>query len=491
MSEHATPGSPADEALRIDRLVDWICGLKLNRLPERAIEKAKDHLIDLLGVLIAGASQEDSARVARAYAEAQGGGGVSSLLGGDEAGLGPEAAAFAHAAAAHSLEMDDVHNASSLHPGVISIPPALALAESTAASGAQLIEAIIAAYDIVIRIGETARPSAVYRRGFHPTAVCGPFGAATAAGRLMKLKPEAMADALGLAWGFAAGNMSFENEGSWAKRLQVAGAAAAGVRAAHLAALGAVGPRRVFQPEGFFKSYSGEPDWAAWDRRSGEELRILETGIKPFACCRYNQGPIDGLLELRRLHGFNPEDVERIEIAIASTGLPLVALPAASKRRPANAVEAQFSLPYSAAVALVAGTAGPAQYREPWLSDPRVRRIAERVEAGSSPAIDRLFPRKWPTEIRLRLRGGDTLEYFSEDCLGDPEKPMSREALWAKFDSLTGPCLTPEARLELQAFLEDLERIPNAGQLMKVLRHGLGDHSPPSSRGPQIAIKSS
>lgn len=456
-----------------EALADWVVGFRLEHAGDDLREKAKDLLLDHLGVMLAGAAEEESARVAFEYAASLGGSGKARLFRRDAPAVSAEAAAFAHATAAHSIEMDDVHNASSLHPGVVSIPAAVALAEECGSTGRDLLQAIIAAYEIVLRVGEAAGPSALYRRGFHPTAVCGVFSSAAAAGKLMGLSARQMLHAFGLAWSFAAGNMSFQTEGSWAKRLQIGNTVRCGVQAARLASLGATGPSRVFERDGFFQSYSGEFHEEKLVGGLGDRLKLEEVGIKPFACCRYNQTPVDGLLELRAKHHLKPEEIERIDIEIASTGLPLVAVPADAKRRPAGSVEAQFSLYYSSAVALVAGAAGRDEYREPWLSDPRVLDLASRVHVGSNSEIDRKFPAKWGTKILLRTRAGQTIEHAADDCLGDPEKPLGRAGLIEKFRSLTRNALAPAARDRAVQCVMEIDQLSRADALNDAILAGL------------------
>ncbi len=450
-------------------LADWVCGFSLDGVPEKTSGAAKDLLLDYLGVLLGGIAAESSARIALEYAGRMGGPPEASLFIKNHPRVSAGAAAFAHATAAHSIEMDDVHNASSLHPGVAVNPTALAVAEASDRSGRELLEAIIAGYEIILRVGEAANPSALYRRGFHPTAVCGVFSSAASAGKLLRLTPAQMIHAFGLAWSFASGNMSFQTEGSWAKRLQIGNAARCGIQAARLAALGATGPSHVFEENGFFQAYGGEyyPEKLTTD--FGGKLKIAETGIKPFATCRYNQTPIDALLELRAEHRLNPDDVQRVDIEIASTGLPLVAIPAETKREPRTTEEAQFSIYHSAAVALVAGKAGVEEYREPWISDRRVRDLARRIHAAPSEAVDRLFPRKWAARVSVKLKDGKMIERFSEDCLGDPEKPMSHEKIAEKFNSLSSACIAAELRQAVVAFVKKMETKRQAADLAKLI----------------------
>lgn len=457
---------------RARTLADWVAAFRLGPdVPEsRAVS---DFVLDLLGVALAGGHRETSAHIALADAKEMAGRPDATLFLPATPRVPSESAAFAHGVAAHSIEMDDVHNGSSLHPGAVVIPAALAVAEERGRTGRDFLEAVAAGYEIALRVGEAAHPTRVYRQGFHPTAVCGIFGAAAAAGRLMGLDADGLVHAFGIAWSMAAGNMSWQTEGSLTKRLQVGNASRCGVHAARLAARGATGPAHVFEPHGFFHGYGGATELDGLTAGLGGRLKLHEVGIKPYACCRYNQAPVDGLLALRRQHKLRPNDVEAVDIAIASTGHPLVALPIEKKRRPGNQVEAQFSLPYSAAVALCAGAAGPDEYLEPWLTDAGVLELAGRVRVTSDPEIDAKFPGKWSVKIRIAARDGRSLEYSSDDCLGDPEMPLGAQRLADKFRALTKGALRPDAVEGVIARLRGIGDEARAGDVTRAVAGAL------------------
>ena len=228
----------------------------------------------------------------------------------------------------------------------------------------------------------------------------------------------------------------------------------------------------MLEAHGFFHSYAGGFDPAKLTDGLAAGVKVVETGVKPYACCRYSQTPLDGILELRATHGLRPEAIDRIRITIPSTGLPLVATPADRKRRPADSVEAQFSLPYSSAVALVTGAAGREEFRSPWLTDPRVLDLAQRVEVDSDPEIDRLFPAKWPARVSVLTRDGEDLQYYGEDCLGDPAKPLTRGQLIEKFKSLTSGTLSPECQDSIPALVHDIENEGRASTLTRRIVDG-------------------
>src|SRR5262249_58528669 len=186
-------------------------------------------------------------------------------------------------------------------------------------------------------------PEAHYRRGFHPTGTCGTFGAAAAVARLWGLEARPLARALGIAGSQAAGSMEFLADGAWTKRFHPGWAAHAGLHAAALAQGGFTGPATIL--DGRFGTVTGYSDAPRVDAlRAPGSPEILRTSVKPHACCRYMQGPIDALLELRAGHAIDPETVTRIEVGMLAAGWDIVCEPAARKRRPTSVVDAQFSL---------------------------------------------------------------------------------------------------------------------------------------------------
>src|SRR5205814_537741 len=270
---------------------------------------------------------------------------------------------------------------------------------------------------------------------------CGTFGAAAAAGSVRGRDAAAIAAALGIAGSQAAGSMEFLAGGSWTKRFQTGWAACAGLHAAALAQAGFSGPATILEGRfGFLHAYSDGATTAPLAAHEGYEL--MRTSVKPHACCRYMQGPIDAALALRAEHHIEPAEVERVEVGMLAAGFPIVWEPAEAKRRPASVVEAQFSLPFGVAVALARGAASPAEFAPACLHDPTVGALMERVVGVGDPALDAAFPRAWPCWVRITLRGRPPLEARVEHPRGDPESFLTPAELERKFRTLAprSPC---------------------------------------------------
>ena len=359
-----------------------------------------------------------------------------------------EYAALVAGVSAHALESDDTHQPSSSHPGSAVFPVALALAESTDADFEAFAEAVVAGYEVIARIGEAATAAGQYARGFHPTGTVGVFGAAVTAGRLLGLDAGQLRSALGVALSQSAGSMAFLDGGAWTKRLHPGWAAHAGIVAARLAALGYIGPLDpIAGRSGFLQAYTDTPEPGALTAGLGTaDLAVHTTSIKAYACCRYNQAPIDALLTLVRGHDLAPGDIARVRVGVLEAGWSIVAEPEAEKRRPTSIVDAQFSMPYAAAVAVLHRAAGTRQFRPDAIASPDAAAFMDRVECYRSERLEAIFPQHWPAEVEVELTDGRVLREYVEGAKGDPERPLSPAELEAKFADLTGRTLTPDGR---------------------------------------------
>ncbi|MBV9169249.1 MAG: MmgE/PrpD family protein [Chloroflexi bacterium] len=411
------------------------CGsLRWAELDEAVRQRTRELLLDLLGVTLGGSRVESSSGPREL---AQGAGDGQATLIGTRQTSSADWAALANGTAAHALELDDVTTESSLHPGVAIIPAALGLAEELDASPAAMLEAIVAGYEVTMRVGNALNPASAYARGFHPTGVAGAFGAAMAAGRLLDLDDERLTHALGIAGTLASGSLEYLSNGAWTKRLNAGWAAHAGIVAARLAGAGFTGPSTVFEGRlGALHAYTDEPYVERLVEDLGRPLQVMRVSIKPYACCRYNHGLIDCMLSLRGSFGL--DDVERIRLGVLSGGALLVADPIEQKRAPANVVDAQFSAPYASAVALVYGSGSLESYSTEKVADPRVRRLMSVTDCYRDASLDAVYPRQWPAAAEVVLRDGRRFSTRVEYALGEPENPVPLDALMSKFISLAG-----------------------------------------------------
>jgi 2-methylcitrate dehydratase PrpD len=415
-------------------LAEFCAGLAWDALDDEVRQRTLELLLDLLGVALIGARQPSSL-AARGAVLRLAGSGKANVVGTQQTASAVWAA-LANGTAAHAVELDDVTTESSLHPGVAVIPAAIALAQELQVPPKRLLEAIVAGYEVTMRVGNALNPASAYARGFHPTGVAGVFGATMAAAHLLELDTETRAVALGIAGTMASGSLEYLADGAWTKRLNAGWAGHAGITAATLAASGFSGPKSVFEGRlGVLHAYSDAalPDRLLADL--GNPLQVMRVSIKPYACCRYNHGLIDCMLALRQRVD-SLDEVERIRLGVLSGGALLVADPIEQKRAPVGIVDAQFSAPYAAAAALVFGAGDISVYEPSRLSDEGVRALMARTDCYRDASLDANYPKRWPAAAEIVLRSGEVLSARTEFAKGEPENPVSRDGLIAKFVSL-------------------------------------------------------
>ena len=425
-------------------LVEYCHAIGQRALPPDVKAYAKTLLLDYLGVAAAGAAMEEASHIAGQVMHAQGGAPEASVFGLVEK-LPAANAAFANGVSAHSIEMDDTHSAASSHPGVVVWSAALAVAEREGATGAGLLPAAAAGYEMACRAGYAAAPPSMYQRGFHPTSASGVFGAAVTAACLLNLSVEQMLNGIGIAGSFAAGNLEYLAQGTLTKRVQPGQAAQAGITAALLAQGGFTGPSTILEGEfGFLHAYSdaGRPELLV--SHLGQTWEILQTGIKAFGCCRYMQSPMEAALRAVQGQDWKPEEVQGIRVGLVSAGWGLVAEPIDGKYKPETRVDGQFSLPFGVATVLINGRGRVNEFRESQLCNPSILNLARKVTIYHDEALDRAYPALWPSWCEIDLSDGRSLRGRVNTTKGEPENPMTPAEVEAKFQSLATAFWTKE-----------------------------------------------
>ena len=449
-------------------LGNFAANLTYEDLSPEVVDWAKYLCLDFAGVTLNGSTTDSAKSVVNALQEL-GRSGPSAVVGTPHRVL-PEYASMANGTAFHSIEMDDVNNEASLHPGVVAYPTALSLADLAQVSGKDFITAVVAGYDVIVRLGRALKPAEHYGRGFHPTGTCGAFGAAAVAGRLLGLEGEPFLHALGIAGSQTAGSMEYLAQGAWTKRLHPGWASHSGTWAALLAKHGYIGPTTILEGrDGFLQGYSGDPDPSLVLKDLGEEYQITRTGIKPHSCCRYKQGPIDCLLDLKRTHGLESQDVEEVSVGVLSAGYKLVSAPEEAKANPKSVVDMQFSMPFGAAVALAYGRASLAEYAPGVQDRPEVRRILPLVKSVTDPELDAHFPKEFRAWAEVATTDGRRLRSDIRYPKGDPENALSWDEMKDKFRVLSGAVIGPERQQEIIDAVENLEHMDDVRQLAALL----------------------
>jgi 2-methylcitrate dehydratase PrpD len=436
------------------QLATRFTALSLNDIAPPSRHAVKRLLMDYLGVALAG-SQSESGEIARRFAKEHGAKPQARLIG-DTARVDSTVAAFANAISSHSIELDDIDVLALFHFSPPVYSAALAAAEYTGANGKQLLTALAAGCEMMERASKAANPS-LRNRGFHTTPTCGVFGATVAAGKLLRLSRDKLVSALGMAGAQASGLMEMYGP-SMQKRFNPGPTARNGVTAARMAQLGFTGADTIFEGErGFLKGFSDatEPGVLGEGMKGPYELEIE---FKPYSCARPIHNAIDCALEVRA-QGVKAADVAKIEFARHPDWARYH-----QNKAPRTYHEAQVSLPFSVAVALIEGEALLKQFSDRNIRKPEVKRLMD----ATSISEDASLPRGVSCKMTATLRDGRTVTSQVDYPKGSIQNPMTDDELRAKFDSLAGPVIGAKRAAALAEQVMALEKVRDVRELMKL-----------------------
>jgi len=403
-----------------------------------------------------------------AAVKALGGGGSHSVFG-DRDTYSAHGAALINGTLAHSLDFDDTHASASLHSTAPILPAALAAAELSGASGADIIAAMVAGYEVQIRLALALNPQEHYDRGFHPTATTGTFGAAAAAARVMGLNAAQIENAFGAAGSQAAGSMQFLANGSWNKRFHVGHASANGLMAATLAANGYRGSSAAIEGDrGFLKAYSPAPDLSLAAADLGRVWQTLNLAVKPYPTCRYSHAAMDALVAMRAANDIDYRDVESVEVGLSEVGWKIIGDPEPAKRTPNSIVDGQFSMPFCAAVVLRQGGLGWDDY-DRHLNDDETKALCSRVSTVVEERAQAEFPRNMSASVSVMTKHG-RLDSFIQIPKGEPDNFVTDNEVRAKFMGLVEPWMEEAGADQLLASLLSLETVSDMSEVMGLIR---------------------
>jgi 2-methylcitrate dehydratase PrpD len=441
-------------------IVEFVGELRHPALPDEVRHYARRHLLDTIGVMIAGAGSDVATRAEAVLAAVRPAGRIPVPGRARRADLID--AAFLGGTAAHGIELDDGFRQGSVHPGCVVVPAVLALGYDRHADGRAVMEAIVAGYEVVIAIGRACHPD-LRQRGFHPTAAVGVFGSAAAAGKLRRLSAHALANALGLAASSAAGLFAFVNGGGDIKRLHAGHAAREGLQAALLAEQGVEGPPDVIEArDGFMQAFAfGRADKAhPITLPPAAALGITDCYIKPYPCCRHIQPAVEALIGLVNDEAIASDEVQRIDVATyriaaehAETGWD-------------DFASAQLSFPYLMGLALKFRAVKFEHFSEQTRRDPAFGAIARKLNVTAPADVDRLYPQLRPARVTVTTaRGSFTRQ--ADEALGSRIVPLDDAGLTAKFLDLVGPVLGAARAKDLGERLWSLEEISDVAALVQ------------------------
>ncbi|WP_159588275.1 MmgE/PrpD family protein [Chelativorans xinjiangense] len=409
-----------------ERLAEWAATLAPEALPDAAKAKARDILVDTVGLCVA-ARGTDYVAAVKAAAEP----GDHLIIGHLER-ASASSAALVNGTAAHGEDFDDTFEGGPVHSGAVVVPALIAAAERYQLTNDRLMLGIAAGTEMLCRLALTL-PKAVHKAGFHPTAVLGTFGATFGICVACRAGEKVIANALGIAGSMASGIIEYLGDGSWTKRMHPGWSAQSALRAYAMAETGFVGPRAVFEgTHGAFKTFapSIEPKTDILFEDLGQTFVMDTITFKPYPCGTMVQPYIDCAMKLKA-RGIPLEGIEKIVCKTAEGIVHRLWEPLDLKRRPPTAYAAKFSTPFGVALGLVRGRAGLGDFTEAAIADDELIRIAGLVDFEIDPKNP--YPAAYTGHVRIAYRDGQVEEAEQGHMRGGVEEPLTRDEIDAKF----------------------------------------------------------
>ncbi|MFC1816318.1 MmgE/PrpD family protein [Thermodesulfobacteriota bacterium] len=447
---------------------------KLESIPQSALEKAKLMVLDGVGLALA-AAREDFAQKTMKALRNFGRGSEATVIGFKDK-LPVTSAPLLNGMLIHAFDFDDTHHPLVIHNTSVVMPAALTISEWLGLSGKDFIAACAVGFEITLRVCRGARVHAISGRGFHRTAVCGVFGAAAAAGRLMGLSHEHLVYALGLAGSQGSGNMEWQSDGSWSKRFQPGWSSHGGVAGALFAREGFTAPRTALEgPRGFYMTHVGEGNFDVQSAIDGvgTDWELERVEFKPYPCAGALQATVRACINLRKKYGLKADDIIDVECRVrmgdrpAGQGRERVFY----KQQPQGEYGAHFSVPYIAAVALLKGRLTLADFDDDALKDAEVLNLSAKIRREDDPNSGR--PKYASGHVFIKTKDGKTYEERQHIHPGHVENPVSREDVQEKYRFNALRLINEEQAGSLQQTHMSIEELANVRDLTERLRIGV------------------
>ena len=444
--------------------------------PADVVASVRQRVLDVLGLCVAAQALPTSQAIL-AHAAEQGGRPQSSAVGLTEP-VPAASAAFVNGVLAHSLDYDDTHLPSVLHPSASVVPAALAAAEATGASGRDTVAAIAVGLEIAVRLGMAGYDrdlgnSVYFEHGQHATSICGAMGASAAAALLFGLGEEGVLHALGVTASFASGVIEANRTGGTVKRLHCGWAAQSAVTAAALVRRGFTGPPTVLEGRfGFFQAFlRDQTDLDQVTCGLGEQWAVPGIFFKPYPANHFTHTAIDAGARLRA-DGVPVEDIETIELRVPTAVIRTIGQPIETKRAPDTGYQAQFSGPYAVVTGLLGGSglgAGLADFTDALAADPARRALMAKVTVVGDDRCDAIFPNQFPAIVTAHTADGRewTAEVLTNR--GGPARPLSEAELAAKFADNVAGRLTPATAATVRELALTLDSVADLAALLRPL----------------------
>lgn len=452
-----------------EQLADFAAGLKLEDIPADVRAKSALLLLDALGVAIYNSDKPFVRKMATVIERTVREGGCTVI--GSARTLVAEGAAMLNSTAIHGNDHDATHVPAIMHTSAVVIPAALAAAEEAGSSGAELVTALVAGSEILIRMG-LATQGAMHRLGFQSTALCAPVVLSLMLGRLYRLPRAQTVAAAGLAASIAAGLRAFSDDGTWGKRIITGWACRAAFFAIGLAREGYPGTRDVLekQPFGFYKGFvqNGAYELGELVKGLGCEWHTREVDVKLYPCSHGHHAFVNTARRARRELALTPEDIVSVKLHVSSEARKWWFEPRERKYELPDAYGSRFSMPYTTALTLVFGDLKD-EYLDSreYLDDPRVRALVARVTSKIDDSLSNANPNRLPGTIEITTANGTTTRFDGAGHADDGA--ASQNAVREKFLA-NAAALGAERSGKIIALAGAVEAQPDLAQLMRLVR---------------------
>jgi 2-methylcitrate dehydratase PrpD len=455
----------------INDFVKHFISTRYEDIPDDAVEAAKKEVLDSLATALGGSTKAGVGELVDVVKE-WGGKKQSTIIAYGFRCPAPGAAQV-NGTMIHALDYDDGHQTALVHIGCVVVSTAFAVAERMSrVSGKELITAIALGGDFLARLGLASKPgSSALASGWHPTTLFGHLGAAAVAGRIMGLDEDKMINALGLAYHQCGGAGSGVADGALAKRMGPGLAARAGITAALMAERGITGERDPLEGRtGLFKTYmGGDYDPAILTADLGRRFEGVNIGDKPYPCCGLTHACIDAALALKSRHDITLDQIGEIT-AYGGQSIYGLAQPPEIKRNPRTIIDAQFSVPWVVAVALVRGKVTVDDFTDEAIKRQEILRVAGKVSGKLVPEMNRHGV--GPGGVIIRMKDGTEYQEEVEHCLGSVERPMAFEDIIRKFRDCAACSIKPPPAATVDKVIEmvgQLEKLKDAAEIIRLL----------------------
>lgn len=454
-------------------LAEYVTNVHYDDLPDEVIAAARTAILDWVAVAIVAARTTRQGEAVAAVARTESADGAAILLL-DGKPISTSWAAFANGAASHAIELDDIHLPSIVHGGVAMMAAAFAVAQEVNATGKQLIEAVVAGFDVQYRIGEAI--AAPHYDKFHSTGTVGTFGATAAAAKLFGLSSEQTQWALGNAGSQAAALWQYLALGDDTKVLHPGKSCMNGVLAAKLARHGFTGSTDMIEgSRGFVATLSSAVDWSRITEGLGSYYKVTENGYKIHACCRHGHVTIDETLRLAAEHKLAASDVASVTVALNTNSVLTLDDP-----NPVTPYKAKFSAQFMVAHGLLYGSVGLDAFTEERLNDPATRALMTRVSIVTEASYDIRFPDAWTATVTIHTHDGNTYTGTADMPRGEWNNPVPPSVIDAKATDLLTSQIGPNHTKALLDLLRRVETLPSLEAVGAVIRDSA--HQPSFAR---------